>query len=91
MGIQASAGPTDRGRQKQRIHRSAATVAGAGIGPLHPPIGATGCQNAIAKEIIEADADHVLALKGNQETVRGAEELPRPSKKHAGLATPRPA
>src|SRR6201996_6484988 len=28
-----------------------------------------GCQKNIAKEIIEADADYVLALKGNQETV----------------------
>ena len=30
---------------------------------------AMGCQRKIAKEIIEADADYVLALKGNQETV----------------------
>jgi len=30
---------------------------------------AMGCQKNIAKEIIEADADFVLALKGNQETV----------------------
>src|SRR5438874_9168688 len=28
-----------------------------------------GCQKKIAKEIIEADADYVLALKGNQEQV----------------------
>jgi len=28
-----------------------------------------GCQKKIAKEIIEADADYVLALKGNQERV----------------------
>jgi hypothetical protein len=28
-----------------------------------------GCQKKIAKEIIEADADYVLALKGNLETV----------------------
>ena len=28
-----------------------------------------GCQKKIAKEIIEADADYVLALKGDQETV----------------------
>ena len=32
-------------------------------------IDAIGCQKKIAKEIIEADADYVLALKGNQETV----------------------
>jgi predicted transposase YbfD/YdcC len=32
-------------------------------------IDAMGCQKKIAKEIIEADADFVLALKGNQETV----------------------
>jgi predicted transposase YbfD/YdcC len=32
-------------------------------------VDAMGCQKAIAKEIIEADADYVLALKGNQETV----------------------
>jgi len=32
-------------------------------------IDAMGCQRKIAKEIIEADADYVLALKGNQETV----------------------
>lgn len=30
---------------------------------------AMGCQKKIAKEIIEADAEYVLALKGNQETV----------------------
>ena len=30
---------------------------------------AMGCQKKIAKEITEADADYVLALKGNQETV----------------------
>ena len=32
-------------------------------------IDAMGCQKKIAKEIREADADYVLALKGNQETV----------------------
>lgn len=32
-------------------------------------VDAMGCQRKIAKEIIEADADYVLALKGNQETV----------------------
>ena len=32
-------------------------------------VDAMGCQKKIAKEIIESDADYVLALKGNQETV----------------------
>lgn len=32
-------------------------------------IDAMGCQKKIAKEIVESDADYVLALKGNQETV----------------------
>jgi predicted transposase YbfD/YdcC len=32
-------------------------------------VDAMGCQRSIAREIIEADADYVLALKGNQETV----------------------
>jgi predicted transposase YbfD/YdcC len=32
-------------------------------------VDAMGCQKKIAKEIIEADADYVMALKGNQETV----------------------
>lgn len=32
-------------------------------------VDAMGCQKNIAREIIEADADYVLALKGNQETV----------------------
>jgi predicted transposase YbfD/YdcC len=32
-------------------------------------VDAMGCQKNIAKEIIEADAGYVLALKGNQETV----------------------
>ncbi|MCI0421982.1 MAG: ISAs1 family transposase [Acidobacteria bacterium] len=32
-------------------------------------IDAMGCQKKIAREIIESDADYVLALKGNQETV----------------------
>ncbi len=31
-------------------------------------VDAMGCQKQIAQEIIEADADYVLALKGNQET-----------------------
>jgi predicted transposase YbfD/YdcC len=33
-------------------------------------IDAMGCQKKIAREIVDADADYVLALKGNQETVR---------------------
>jgi len=32
-------------------------------------IDAMGCQKKIAREIVDADADYVLALKGNQETV----------------------
>lgn len=32
-------------------------------------VDAMGCQKKIAKEIIESDADYVLALKGHQETV----------------------
>ena len=32
-------------------------------------VDALGCQKQIAKEIMEADADYVLALKGNHETV----------------------
>jgi predicted transposase YbfD/YdcC len=32
-------------------------------------VDAMGCQKKIAKEIIESDADYVLALKGNHETV----------------------
>ena len=32
-------------------------------------IDAMGCQKKIAREIMEADADYVLALKGNQEVV----------------------
>ena len=32
-------------------------------------VDAMGCQKKVAKEIVEADADYVLALKGNQETV----------------------
>jgi predicted transposase YbfD/YdcC len=66
-------------------------------------IDAMGCQKKIAKEIIEADADFVLALKGNQETVheevktfldqtvveKAASRLPkaRISKAAAGLAS----
>jgi len=33
-------------------------------------IDAMGCQRSIAREVIEADADYVLALKGNHERVR---------------------
>jgi predicted transposase YbfD/YdcC len=33
-------------------------------------VDAMGCQKKIAKEIMEADADYVLALKGNHETVQ---------------------
>jgi hypothetical protein len=32
-------------------------------------VDAMGCQKKIAQEIVEADADYVLALKGNQETM----------------------
>lgn len=32
---------------------------------------AMGCQKKIAREIVDADADYVLALKGNHETVHG--------------------
>ena len=32
-------------------------------------VDAMGCQKKIAREMVESDADHVLALKGNQETV----------------------
>ncbi len=32
-------------------------------------IDAMGCQKKIAREIVDADADYALALKGNQETV----------------------
>jgi predicted transposase YbfD/YdcC len=55
-------------------------------------IDAMGCQKKITKEIIEADADYVLALKGNQETVHeevksfldaSLEEKKRPSPKGA--------
>ena len=35
-------------------------------------IDAMGTQKAIAKQIIEAEGDYVLALKGNQETLHGA-------------------
>ena len=34
-------------------------------------VDAMGCQKKIAREIVESDADYVLALKGNQETVHG--------------------
>lgn len=53
-------------------------------------VDAMGCQKKIAKEIHEADADYVLALKGNQETVH--EEVK--TYLDAALlerATPRPA
>src|SRR5947207_7398381 len=43
---------------------------------------AMGCQKKIAKEIVEADADYVLALKGNQEKVH--EEV----KSHSGTKEP---
>lgn len=63
---------------------------------------AMGCQKKIAREIVEADADYVLALKGNQETVheevktflddtlaqkQAARPQAKPSKAAAGLAT----
>lgn len=52
---------------------------------------AMGCQKKIAREIIEADADYVLALKGNHETVH--EEvmsfLDHEIARHAAPAPPR--
>lgn len=59
---------------------------------------AMGCQKKIAREIIEADADYVLALKGNQEKVHeevqsflaaALEETQRPRPK--GAVTPKTA
>jgi predicted transposase YbfD/YdcC len=60
-------------------------------------IDAMGCQKAIAKEIVEADADYVLALKGNQETVHqevksfldstlAEQQAPRPAGANPGRA-----
>jgi predicted transposase YbfD/YdcC len=58
-------------------------------------VDAMGCQKKIAKEIIEADADYVLALKGNQEKVHAEiksfldatlEEKSRPRPKGAVVA-----
>lgn len=52
-------------------------------------VDAMGCQKNIAKEITEADADYVLALKGNQETVH-AEVKSLLDAAVAERATPRP-
>ena len=46
------------------LFRSALELAGCIV-----TVDAMGCQKKIAKEIVAADADYVLALKGNQETV----------------------
>src|SRR6266403_1368334 len=57
-----------------------------------------GCQKKIAKEIIEADADYVLALKGNQETVHEEMKtfldsalLERETKRPVGVPPPKAA
>jgi hypothetical protein len=50
---------------------------------------AMGCQKNIAKEIIEADADYVLALKGNQEKVH--EEVKTFLDAHSGRTEAPPA
>ena len=42
------------------------------IGGCLISIDAMGCQKAIAKKVIEKDADYLLALKGNQETLFNA-------------------
>lgn len=44
-------------------------------------IDAMGCQRAIARRIIDKGADHVLALKGNQGSLRDDVELFVPSKR----------
>lgn len=51
---------------------------------------AMGCQKKIAREIIEADADYVLALKGNHETVHEevASFLDHEIARHAAPAPP---
>jgi len=58
-------------------------------------VDAMGCQKKIAREIVEADADYVLALKGNQEKVHeevksfldaALEEKNRPRPKGAPVA-----
>ena len=35
-------------------------------------IDAMGCQRAIAEQIVEAEADYVLAIKGNQKSLHGS-------------------
>lgn len=54
---------------------------------------AMGCQKKIAREIIEADADYVLALKGNHETVHKEVKafLDDVALRHAAPAPPRMA
>src|SRR2546426_241861 len=61
-------------------------------------IDAMGCQKKIAKEIIEADADYVLALKGNQERVHEEMKsfldstlLERETKRPVGVPPPKGA
>ena len=48
-------------------------------------IDAMGCQRAIAQKIIDKKADYILALKGNQGTLRDDVELFAPEQKAIGF------
>jgi hypothetical protein len=52
-------------------------------------IDAMGCQREIAQKIVDKKADYVLALKGNQGSLREDVELLAPNKKPRGSPTPR--
>ena len=54
-------------------------------------IDAMGCQREIAQQILNKKADYVLALKGNQGTLRDDVELLLPSRKTTASRTPRSA
>jgi len=51
-------------------------------------IDAMGCPKKIAREIVDADADYVLALKGNQETVHDGEATVLTARARARLWIP---
>ncbi len=59
------------GRQEQRNHRRAPVAARAGVAwsGCIVTIDAMGCQKKIAREIIESEADYLLELNGNHDTV----------------------
>ena len=77
-GAPAHGARPDQGRrqvERDRRHSGAARAVGHRRRSGQPSIDVAGCQRKIAQTIIDKKADYILALKGNQGTLRDDVEL----------------